>query len=57
MVENNNNCDDWCLRGLAYYRMGKYEDAIECYEKALEIDPNIEYAQLHKKRVLDMLKK
>ncbi|MFQ6072924.1 MAG: tetratricopeptide repeat protein, partial [Methanosarcinales archaeon] len=30
---------DWNNKGNALYIIGKYEDAIDCYDKALEIDP------------------
>jgi tetratricopeptide (TPR) repeat protein len=30
---------DWKLRGNDFFTHGKYEDALTCYEKALEFDP------------------
>jgi len=30
----------WRNKGLALYFLGKYEEAIKCYDKAIEIDPN-----------------
>ncbi|MHA1271497.1 MAG: tetratricopeptide repeat protein [Candidatus Helarchaeota archaeon] len=32
--------DAWNNKGVALDDQGKYEEAIECYERALEIDPN-----------------
>jgi tetratricopeptide (TPR) repeat protein len=31
---------DWKLRGNDFYTHSKYEDALACYEKALEFDPD-----------------
>ena len=28
------------IKVLALYNLGKYEEAIKCYDKAIEIDPN-----------------
>ncbi len=30
----------WTMRGFAFYNLGRYEEAIEVFEKALEIEPN-----------------
>ena len=30
----------WYNKGLALARLGKYEEAVECYDKALEINTN-----------------
>lgn len=49
--------DEWCLRGDALSRIGKYEEAIECYEKALDIDPEYKNAWVEKGRTLDILEK
>ncbi|MDQ3881991.1 MAG: tetratricopeptide repeat protein, partial [Thermoproteota archaeon] len=35
-----NNAEAWNLKGLAYYKMKNYERAIECCEKAVDINPN-----------------
>jgi len=29
----------WHNKGLALYDLGRYEEAIRCYDKVLEIDP------------------
>ena len=30
----------WRNKGDALYFLGKYDEAIKCYDKAIEIDPN-----------------
>jgi tetratricopeptide (TPR) repeat protein len=35
----NNNFDLWYNKGYALVSLGKYEDAVKCYDKAIEIDP------------------
>jgi len=30
----------WHEKGLAYSKLGKYDEAIKCYNKAIEIDPS-----------------
>lgn len=35
-----NYAQAWSSKGLAFHRLGKYEEATKCYDKALEIDPN-----------------
>ncbi|MGE0079114.1 MAG: tetratricopeptide repeat protein [Bacteroidales bacterium] len=32
--------DTWYLKGKVYSRMGKMSEALSCYIKALDIDPN-----------------
>jgi tetratricopeptide (TPR) repeat protein len=44
-------------RGLALSNQGKYQEAIECYDKALRLDPNYSLAQDNKKLLLDFLSK
>ncbi len=41
----------WCMRGLILTRLGKYEDALKCFNEALEIDENI-CALVNKGRLL-----
>ncbi len=33
------NPDLWNLKGIALRSLGRYIEAVECYEKSLEIDP------------------
>ena len=36
---NQNNPDLWNLKGIALRSLGRYNEAIECFNKSLEIDP------------------
>ena len=36
---NQNDPDLWNLKGIALRSLGRYNDAIECFNKSLEIDP------------------
>ena len=36
---NENDPDLWNLKGIALRSLGRYNDAIECFNKSLEIDP------------------
>jgi len=36
---NQNDPDLWNLKGIALRRLGRYNEAIECFNKSLEIDP------------------
>ena len=36
---NQNDPDLWNLMGIALRSLGRYNDAIECFNKSLEIDP------------------
>ena len=36
---NQNNPDLWNLMGTALRSLGRYNEAIECFNKSLEIDP------------------
>jgi tetratricopeptide (TPR) repeat protein len=31
----------WNEKGNSFYKLGKYEEAIQCYDRAIEIEPNI----------------
>ena len=33
------NADLWNLKGIALRSLGRYNEAIECFNKSLEIDP------------------
>jgi len=37
---DSNDVWGWRNKGGALYFLGKYDEAIECYDKAIEIDPN-----------------
>jgi tetratricopeptide (TPR) repeat protein len=47
----------WYNKGTALGELGKYEEAIECYGKALKIDPNHADAWCNKGNALDKLGK
>ena len=36
---NRNDPDLWNLKGIALRSIGRYNEAIECFNKSLEIDP------------------
>ena len=36
---NRNDPDLWNLKGIALRSLGRYNEAIECFNKLLEIDP------------------
>jgi len=36
---NQNDPDLWNLKGVALRSLGRYNEAIECFNKSLEIDP------------------
>jgi len=36
---NKNDPDLWNLKGVALRSLGRYNEAIECFNKSLEIDP------------------
>ena len=47
----------WNNKGVALRKLGKIEDAINCYNKALSIDSDLSRALLNKARALKMQKK
>jgi len=36
---NQNDPDLWNLKGIALRSLGRYNEAVECFYKSLEIDP------------------
>ncbi|MBW9220732.1 tetratricopeptide repeat protein, partial [Methanothermococcus sp. SCGC AD-155-M21] len=42
----------WNNKGDALYNLGKYNEAIECFNKALEIDPDNDHAKHMKENAL-----
>jgi len=36
---NRNDPDLWNLKGIALRSLGRYNEAVECFNKSLEIDP------------------
>ena len=43
---NQNDPDLWNLKGIALRSLGRYNEAIECFNKSLEIDPRDKNASL-----------
>ena len=39
MEKNNLNSDEWYDKGLESIKLGQFEEAINCFDKVLEIDP------------------
>ena len=40
-LSENNTAEEWIKKGDAFYKQGKYSEAIECYNKALELNPGL----------------
>ena len=40
MEKNNLSSDGWLEKGLALYNSGNYEEALNCYDMALELESN-----------------
>ena len=36
---NQNNPDLWNLKGIALRSLGRYDEAVKCFDKSLKIDP------------------
>ena len=41
---NQNDPDLWNLKGIALRSLGRYNEAVECFNKSLEIDPRDKYS-------------
>lgn len=41
---DQNNAEIWNLKGASLRSLGRYDDALECFNKALELDPSDKYA-------------
>ena len=52
---DSKTAEEWFNEGYDLYNQGRYEEAIECYNKALEIDPDYGDAWNNKGIVLDDL--
>lgn len=54
LPENSpDNAYAWTWKGNALSNLGKYEEAIKCYDKSLEINPNYALAQTNKEILFD----
>jgi tetratricopeptide (TPR) repeat protein len=52
---NYADVDAWYNKGIALYGLGKYNEAIEYYDKSIEIDPNYALAWYNKGSALNKL--
>jgi len=44
LLLNQNDPDLWNNKGIALRSMGRYEEAMECFNKSLQIDPRDKFA-------------
>ena len=44
LLLNQNDPDLWNYKGTALRSMGRYEEAMECFNKSLKIDPRDKHA-------------
>ncbi len=44
LLLNQNDPDLWNYKGIALRSMGRYEEAMVCFNKSLEIDPRDKHA-------------
>ncbi len=56
-LEGLSGAEDWYNKGNALARLGRYPEAIDAYQKALELSPEHENADYNKKLVEEQLKK
>ena len=54
---NQRNIDAWHIMGLSLVDLGRYEEALQCFDSILEIDRNHEATWLNKGATLGMLGK
>ncbi|ABR53940.1 TPR repeat-containing protein [Methanococcus vannielii SB] len=47
----------WNNKGVEYYRKGQYEKALECFKKAVILEPNLKSALKNKKMVENLINK
>jgi Flp pilus assembly protein TadD len=44
LLMNQGSAEMWNLKGATLRSMGRYDEALECFNKALELDPSDKYA-------------
>ncbi len=44
LLLNQDDPDLWNYKGIALRSLGRYEEAMECFNKSLKIDPRDKYA-------------
>jgi tetratricopeptide (TPR) repeat protein len=52
-----NSTDEWFDKGNAYFALGKYKEAIKCYDKVIKIDPKRALVWTGKGHALNLLGK
>lgn len=55
VVAASETAKEWNDKGRALYEQEKYEEAIKCYDRAIEIDPDLAYVWHSKALALDKL--
>ncbi|UXM84179.1 protein kinase domain-containing protein [Methanococcus aeolicus] len=55
--DTDEDADTWYNKGNEYYELGKYNEAIKCYDKALQLNPNYAEVWNNKGAALDDLGK
>jgi len=53
--QDPNRPKDWNNKGIALYRLGKYEEALECYDDAIKLSRDLPEVWNNKSIVLDHL--
>jgi len=49
--------EEWLKKGLALTKLKRYEEAIECYDKALDIAPDYDVAKERKLQIMKNIKR
>ncbi len=44
LLLNQDDPDLWNYKGIALRILGRYEEAMECFNKSLKIDPRVKFA-------------
>ena len=55
IASETESAEVWFNKGVDLYEQGKYEDALECFDKAIELDPDFSDAWYNKGLVLQYL--
>lgn len=59
LARNQSNVRAWYLKGYTLSRLGRYDEALACYDRAMEIDPGYyqaRYARSEVQRILNSSK-
>ncbi len=57
IIGDLNDEKEWINWGHSFHELERYEEALDCYNKAIEIKPDYEYAWLNKIKTLNSLKR